>query len=171
MRVIYCYIEQEVHSLWALRKYAPKAELVDTSGSIWAYNEAIEKYWNGKEDLVVIEQDKEITHQVLPSFAKCKKPWCSYSSYIYPKAMNVEVAFGLGCVRYSASLQQMVDTSEFICKDDPVWKQCQLCDGKGCWKYLDARIAGAIRKYDVDVHCHGHVKHYHDYGVLGKLCE
>jgi hypothetical protein len=171
MRVIYCYVKAEPHSEFALRKHAPRAKMVDTSGSIYAYNDAIASYWNGKEDLVVVEQDKEITGKTLPSFAKCKKPWCTYSAYAWPSSMKVELDFGLSCAKFSAELQRIIDPKEFLYSDDPVWSKCELCNGAGCWKYLDARIAKAIRCHGIDLHCHGHIKHYHDYGILGKLCE
>jgi hypothetical protein len=171
VKVIYCYCETNPHSEFAIRKFAPRAEWINTSGSIYDYNYAIQDHWTGKEDLVVIEGDKEITHEVLPSFTKCKKPWCSFSSYIFPKSMGIETFIGLGCTRYSAKLQQMVDTSEFLCDDDPIWSVCPHCQGKGCWRYLDSRMAKAIRNHEIDVHVHGHVKHYHDYGILGQLCE
>jgi hypothetical protein len=171
MQVLYCYVEKEVHSLFALRKHAPRAKLIDTSGSIYDYNDTIASYWTGKEDLVVIEGDKEITHKVLPSFAKCKKPWCTYSAFAWPGPMKVDLDFGLSCAKFSAELQRLISPSEFLCADDPVWSKCTLCQGKGCWKYLDARIAKAIRIRGVDVHCHGHIRHFHDYGILGKLCE
>ena len=171
MRIIAPYIKREPHSLWALNKHARKAIPIDTSGSIYAYNETIAEYWTGQEDLVVIEQDKVITHQVLPSFQKCKKPWCTYSAYIFPKPLSCEVDIGLSCARFTAELQRMINPSEFLCQDDPKWSKCELCAGKGCWRYLDARIARAIQNHGINVHCHGHIKHYHDYGILGKLCE
>ena len=171
MQVIYAYVTPEPHSEFALRKHAPRAKRIDTSGSIYSYNEAIASYWTGKEDLVVIEQDKEITYKTLPSFAKCKQPWCTYSAFIYPPSMKIEVDFGLSCAKFSAELQRMVDPSEFLYMDSLAWPKCGLCHGKGCWKYLDARIALAMSNHNVKLHCHGHIKHYHDYGILGKLCE
>lgn len=163
MRVICCYTKQEEYSAAALEKYAPEVELIDTSGSIYAYNEAIASRWDGSDGLVVIEGDKEISSDTLPSFAACPDLWCSYSYRVYAEPHSIEVAIGLGCVRYSAEVQRIAEVSEFLCEDDALWPMCHDCGGKGCWRHLDARIAKAIRAHGVDVHVHGQIQHHHDY--------
>jgi hypothetical protein len=167
VRVIYCYNDFEDNSFNALCDYAPNAELVYTGETIYSYNEAIASRWTGESDLVVIESDKEITAEVLPSFESCTSYWCSYSYFIYPKMMEREVEIGLGCTRYSAKLQKLIRVEEFICEDSGIFgASCSLCGGKGCWKFLDSRIADAVRGHGINVHCHGRIKHHHNYDDL-----
>ncbi len=169
MRVIFCYThEPESRSAEAVTKYAPQAEWLDTSATIYTYNEVIASRWDCGEDLVVIEGDKEITSEVLPSFEHCPKLWCSFSAYVFPAAIEHEYYNGLGCTRYSERLQRIVDKSEFMVPDSPMWALCPVCGGKGCYRYLDSRIALAIRMHitptgDINVHRHGRVEHHHDY--------
>ena len=161
MRVIAPYNKREERSAVALAKYAPEAVSIDTSASIYAYGLAIAGFWTGQEDLVVIEADKEITANVIPSFADCSSYWCSYSYFVFPKALEQEVDIGLGCTRYSAKIQRMISPSEFLCEDNPTWGDCNDCNGKGCWRFLDARIAQAARSHGINVHCHGRINHFH----------
>lgn len=161
-KVICCYTQMEKRSRLALNKYAPQVEMVNTSRSIWAYGEEIAKRWLGEEDLVIIEGDKEITADVLPSFDRCDLPWCNFSSFVFVgTAMEREVFTGLGCTKYSAFAQQSIRPDDFICPD--VGYVCKICAGKGCWNNLDGRIASALRKCNIDVHIHGRVNHHHDY--------
>lgn len=170
--MIFCHCGNiEKRSFAALQKFAPQAELVDTSTTIYDYNEAIASRWNGESDLVVIEADKEITADVISSFSSCDSYWCSYSYFVYPKLFEREVEIGLGCVRYSAKLQQLIQPEDFMHADNEILfgTVCEICKGAGCWKFLDARIADAIRGYGINVHCHGQIRHHHDYG--GILCQ
>jgi hypothetical protein len=164
----YCDIKPQTQH--ALDLYAPNCEYVDTSATIWDYGKAIASRWTGEDDLVVIEDDKEITAEVLPSFANCGHLWCSYSYLVYPPPYQLMVEIGLGCTRYSAQIQRIVDISEFLCADDTNLPVCKYCAGKGCWNHLDVRIAKAIRNHQdpktsgiIDVHCHGEVLHHHNY--------
>ena len=166
MRVIAPYNKREKRSQRALEKYAPTATWIDTSSSIYAYGEAVASYWTGEDDLVVIESDKEITAEVIPSFALCDSYWCSYSYYVFPPTYQREVSIGLGCARYSVLAQQTITVDEFICEDDWRFSPCAFCNGKGCWMHLDSRIAQALRSHAVNVCCHGRISHHHDYGLL-----
>lgn len=161
MRIICCYTQMDYRSWLALVSYAPKVVFVDTSASIYDYGNAIAEYWDGAEDLVVIEGDKEITSEVIPSFATCEQPWCAYSYTVSLAGLQKQTSIGLGCTKYSASLQRLVSCADFG-SDDPLWPSCPFCDGRGCWLYLDARIARAIRYHDIDVHRHGSITHHHD---------
>ncbi len=164
MRII-CAHTGNIHpkALEALKKYAPDTEYVDTSGSIFDYNEAVASRWTGKEDLVVIEQDKEITAEVVSAFASCDHFWCSYSYDVFPAPYTKEVTFGLGCSRYSAVVQRLVDPSEFTGPDPDILPQCRHCHGQGCWCYLDSRIAFALWNRMISVEVHGKVNHHHYY--------
>lgn len=164
MKIIFCYSgEPDLESFRAITKFAPQAELVDTSGSIYDYNEAIASRWTGESDLVVIEGDKEITAEVIPSFNDCDEPWCTFKYKNLPGHLRMVVTIGLGCAKFSAELQREVGISEFICPDVP-WQPCRHCGNKGCWNQLDARMARAFGNHDIDFpHVHGHVKHHHVY--------
>lgn len=170
MKIICCYRSMEERSAIALAKYAPETEMINTSSSIYDYPNAVAERWTGEEDLVVIEEDKEITAEVIPAFKGCNHLWCSFDYHIYPPEFRRYVKIGLGCARYSAEIQRMVDPSEFMdSRDDPGWGWCSQCKGAGCWMHLDARIARAIRSkkdefdWPIDVVVHGRVEHHHDY--------
>lgn len=156
----------ESRSLAALEKFAPQTEFIDVSSGIYEYGKAIANHWTGESDLITIEHDNEITADVISSFANCSCFWCSYSYYVFPKMVQQETAIGLGCTKFSARLQQLIDPSEFLC-EDPVfcYPVCDLCFGKGCWNYLDSRIADAIHGHAVTVHCHGQINHHHRYAT------
>src|SRR5271166_392986 len=85
MRVVCCYCNIKPQTAKALKLYAPECEYVDTSATIWDYGKAIASRWTGEDDLVIIEDDKEITAEVLPSFQSCGCLWCSYRYLIYPE--------------------------------------------------------------------------------------
>lgn len=164
MRVICCYTS-EIHpkALGALARYAPEAEIVETKG-LFGYNDAIASRWDGSSDLVVVEGDKEITAEVLPSFARCDHPWCVYSYGVYPEPYRREIDFGLGCAKFSAEVQQIVKPSEFLTRDPECLPYpCPDCGGEGCWRYLDSRIMFAMLFRGIESHVHGQVEHHHDY--------
>jgi hypothetical protein len=163
MRIIFCYSSSpELRSAAAIRRYAPKAEWVKTEG-LFGYGEAIASRWTGESDLVVIEGDKEINADVIPSFEDCNEPWCTYGCKTFPPPFRVQIDYGLSCAKFSADLQKQVDPSEFICEDVP-WQPCRYCGNKGCWNQLDVRMGRAFESHDVDYpHVHGHIKHHHVY--------
>ena len=108
MRVIFCYSSNpHPKALEAIAKFAPDAELVKTPG-LFGYNEAIASRW-GKDDLIVIEGDKEVTAEVIPSFASCDEPWCTYAYYNYPEPYQAYCSVGLGCAKFSVELQRHPD--------------------------------------------------------------
>ena len=168
MQVIFVYTKVPVASAAkAIRKYAPNAEWIDTSKSIFDYNLAVASHWTGLDDLVVVEGDKEITSDVIPSFNNCDKLWCSYSYYNFPKPYQRLIRTGLGCTKYSADLQYQIPVDSFI-RDNPVsdkWVKCPDCNGAGCWRYLDTRISLAILQSCITFgpHVHGTIKHHHEY--------
>ena len=167
MRVICCYTHLHPKTLEALAACAPDTTFIDTSSDIYAYNRAVEKYW-GHGDLVVIEEDKVVTPEVISSFASCDQPWCSYSYFVYPRPYRQRVSYGLGCARFSAEVQRQVPVESFLYDDSRAKKllvagECPLCNGKGCWKYLDSRIACQMWDRSISVHVHGQVEHLHEY--------
>lgn len=163
MRVICCY-SSNVHpkTEQALSLYAPNAEYVETKG-LFGYGEAIASRWTGESDLIVVEADKEINADTLPSFANCSKLWCTTKCKTFPEPYTRITANSLSCAKFSARIQQIVKTSEFICPD-PFWAPCRKCDSRGCWNQLDTRIAIAISPHGNGMPCvHGEVGHHHVY--------
>ena len=63
----------------ALIRYAPLAgldiEWVETPGLGTAYAEELERRWTGEDDLIVVEQDKEIFPATLQDIASCFNLW------------------------------------------------------------------------------------------------
>ncbi len=179
MNIIFCYgnrPQSEVEQ--AVRDFAPDAEFCKTEG-LYGYCDVIESHWNKGEDLVVIEGDKIITYDVIPSFNSCDKLWCSYSyplgCYHYQEGLQehvLEAFTGLGCIKYSARLQQAVPVEDFLHDDHGLWPPCPFCDGVGCWNYLDLRIAREVEVHFEDrVHIHGRLEHRHEYPRVTKISE
>lgn len=163
MRIICCYRWLNNLTRESLERYAPEVELIKTEDPQDLPN-AIRDRWNGEEDLVIVEQDKEITAEVIPSFQACDQFRCAYSYYINPDPYTREVDIGLGCTRFSAEVQQIVPATEWYeMKDLWAWGYCPDCDGKGCWRFLDSRINVVMLNHNIIPHCHGRVKHHHWY--------
>ena len=163
MKIIFCYNGiPDIRASTAILKYAPQTEFVETPG-LFGYNEAIASRW-GQDDLVIIEGDKEITSDTIPSFETCDEPWCSYGYYNYPEPYQVYCSTGLGCAKFSLDLQRKIPTTAF-CRADISGMVCPDCNGAGCWRYLDTRIAFAIFASCISFspHVHGEVIHHHTY--------
>jgi hypothetical protein len=130
---------------------------------LFGYPETLASYWTGEDDLIVIEGDKEINADVIPSFNDCDEPWCTFKYKNLPPPYRKTVTIGLGCAKFSAETQKIVPVSEFVCADVP-WQPCRLCKNAGCWQQLDARLAMALEKHGIDFpHLHGNIKHHHTY--------
>lgn len=150
MRVMFAYAyHPHPKAVEAIDLYAPDAERVDTSGDQTNYWREIIKRWDGADDLVIIEQDNEITAEVLPSFTACDKDWCVYSYQgLFPDAVFTR---SLGCVKFSAALQRRFP-HEMIGSRNIVWH------------LIDFRIGMLLHDlHGLDSHVHGSVKHFHDY--------
>ncbi|MGH7240131.1 MAG: hypothetical protein ACREHG_08715 [Candidatus Saccharimonadales bacterium] len=164
MKVIFCYTNvPDARSADAIRKYAPTAEWIQTPLH-FDYNNALMSRWGSGEDIVIIEGDKEITDEVIPSFEACNEPWCTYSYYTFPTPYQRLITVGLGCTKYSADLQRQIPAEE-ISQPHLETLPCPDCDGKGCWRYMDTRISFAIlnRCIVFTPHVHGELNHYHEY--------
>lgn len=145
----------------AFRKYAPEAEYVDTAADDHAYGDEIAKRWNLGSDLVIFEHDNEITAEVLPSFAGCPEPWCTYAYEIFAPPWTRLVETAIGCVKFSARLQQ-----ELSWRDDVLDGLCPECNVTHDyhWGMLDARISVILIMHKgLQPHVHGEVRHYHPY--------
>jgi hypothetical protein len=149
LRVLCCYAYGRLHpeTVRALGKYAPQAELVDVSGDQANYWNEIRDRWDGTEDLVIIEQDNEITAGTLPSFEACDQDWCTFAyGGIYGQLQG-----SLGCTRFSAAFQRRFP-HETIAGDGLVWHLIDLRMGK---LFCDL--------HKLKPHIHGTVTHHHDY--------
>jgi hypothetical protein len=147
MRVVFCYAGRpHPKALRALDLYAPGAERVDTSGDPTNYWREIAQRWDGADDLVLIEQDNEITAKVLPSFAACDLDWCTYEY----DGLFGKLRQSLGCTKFSAALQRRFPPD--------------VIAGPGMvWFLIDPRIGKLFGLHNLSCHVHGSVKHYHDY--------
>jgi hypothetical protein len=147
MRVVFCYATApHPKALRALDMHAPGAERVDTSGDPTNYWREIALRWDGSDDLVLIEQDNEITRKVLPSFAACDQDWCTYAY----DGLFGKLEQSLGCTKFSAALQRRFPAD--------------MIAGPGMvWHLIDFRIGKLFGMHGVTCHVHGSVSHYHDY--------
>ena len=106
MRVCCFYNDLEPRTAAALERFAPGCEYVDTSASQQEYALQLEKRWTGQDALVLVEQDKEIHGEVLPSFEACGEPWCAYTYWISPEPHTALVIGGFGVTKFSAGIQR-----------------------------------------------------------------
>lgn len=163
MRVLCAYASDGLRpeAAQALAKYAPSAETVNTEGD-YGYWQAIEERWDGKQPLVIIEQDIIITADVVPSFETCDQDWCSfgYPCFIYPHSGGLPHVgrwlLGFGCVKFSAEFQRKFPLSEI-----------SLIPVK--WTEIDRTIVSYVLPQGGSVHDHGDVQHLHDYTFAARL--
>lgn len=142
----------------ALERYAPQAglevEWVETpgpdrgEGATDVYARELEKRWTGEDDLILVEQDKEIFADTLPDLLGCAEPWCSCTYWIYPQPHTALALGGFGVTRFSAQVQRMVSVPEFE-------GACQLG--------IDRRFLELLKPLGVGCCLHGHVVHHHVY--------
>lgn len=166
MMHIACFYTRTVQAncLEALRRYAPDTEYVhvdkDDSES---YAREIAKRWDGSDDLVIIEHDNEITAEVIPSFAACDQPWCSYQYEIFSPPYTRLCDTGFGCTRFSKELQQKISF-----RDRVLELPCEVCGSPHAyWGELDMRLCTQISDaLNIGVHVHGQINHYHPYQAI-----
>jgi len=166
MSVICCFSsEPHLQALKAILRFYPQTEFVKTEG-LFGYPQVIAARWDASDDLIVIEGDKEINSSVIPSFSACSELWCTYAYETLPAPYTKRVTYGLGCAKFSAELQRIVHSGEFICEDVP-WQPCRHCGGRGCWNQLDVRMARAFEAHGVsNPHVHGQIIHHHKYDPM-----
>ena len=137
----------------ALEKYAPEAglevEWVDTSADLQIYADEMEKRWLGKEDLIIVEQDKEIFAGTLPAMLSCDQPWCGYTFWINPVPHTTLVLGGFGATKFSAEVQRWFPVSAFR-------GETQVGIDRRFYDYL-------IEHHGKGCCLHGHVLHHHVY--------
>ena len=147
--VVCCYTQLHPETERSLKEHVPEAELIDTSGSLLAYGQALKAHWDQGGDLVTVEHDIEVTDNVVPSFAGCKRDWCVFS---YQGPSNAGYLYrSLGCTRFSRRLQKKIPFETFI--------TYQMY-----WRFVDAYISRILWTVNgIEPHVHGHVAHHHDY--------
>jgi hypothetical protein len=137
----------------ALEKYAPQAglevEWIDTSADLQIYADEMEKRWDGIEDLIIVEQDKEIFAETLPSMLSCSELWCSYTFWINPVPHTNLVLGGFGATKFSVEVQRLVPVSAFR-------GETQVGIDRRFYDYL-------VANHGTGCHLHGQVLHHHVY--------
>lgn len=137
----------------SLEKYAPQVglnvEWVDTSATQQTYAEELEKRWTGEEDLILVEQDKELHAVCLPSLMSCGEHWCGFTSWIYPEPHTVLAIGSFGCTKFSREVQRILPVSEFAGEYQ---------------QGIDRRFGDILRsRFGIGGCLHGHVVHHHVY--------
>lgn len=137
----------------ALLKYAPQAgldtEWVDTTDPAdQKYADELEKRWTGEEDLIVVEQDKEVHALCFPELTACPEPWCAYAYWISPVPHTVLAIGGFGVTKFSPEIQRAVPVSSFRGRRQ---------------KNIDRRFYEEITRLGLSCHLHGNVVHHHVY--------
>ena len=156
-RVLCCTATPHPNAMDALARYAPGAEVIDVTGDNYAYWREIRSRWTGERDLVIIEQDIEISSDTVASLEQCDQDWCVFAYPIFRTEVRLRV--GLGCTKVSAAAQRKV-TAAAVAQG---FELCAQCRGQGCWWHLDGRISAMLKRAGFFPHVHGDVKHHHDY--------
>lgn len=137
----------------ALEKYAPQAglnvEWVDTSADRQIYADEMEKRWGHGEDLIIVEQDKEIFADTLPPLLSCDEWWCGYTCWLHPEPHTSLSLAAFGVTKFSAECQYAVPVSAFRGRD-------QVGIDRRFYDYL-------LANHGRTCHLHGHVVHHHVY--------
>lgn len=146
------YTELDPRVRTALERYAPQAglavEWVETPGAGQAYGDALEKLWTGEDDLVLVEQDKEIYPGTLPELAGCGEPWCACTYWLFPEPHTTLCIGGFGVTKFSAQIQRRVPVEEFR--------------GEG-WLGIDRRFLDVLKPMGIGCCLHSMVTHHHVY--------
>lgn len=155
MRVICFYGHLDPRTEAALRKYSPvPVDWVETPGPDMGdeatdiYARELEKRWGGDDDLMLVEQDKEIGPGTLQDMEGCPELWCGYTYWLYPVPHTALAHGGFGVARFSPQVRKLVPVSEFT----------------GIQKGIDRRFHDLVlERYGTGMHAHGHVLHHHVY--------
>lgn len=152
MVILYPYVNAHPLAKAALRKYIPDATPVRLDTTSDAYWRLLCDYWNGGEDLCIVEQDIEVHSMVARRFRHCSEPWCefAYNGPQFGQSGKWELSRGLGCVRFTQALMAEYPT---LVKD---LKNCT-------WRRLDVEISGALVGNPNDPR---HLPHAHRPNVL-----
>lgn len=164
MHILCCHTGSvQANCLAALHEYAPGTEFLDVSADARDYGRAIAERWNKGKTLILVEQDNEITLEVLPSFAECDEPWCTYAYEVFAPPWTRWCETGLGCVKFSISLQQ-----DFPFGYRMLEEPCKECGAlHDFWGALDFRLHFFLStQLHLKPHVHGRIRHFHPYQVV-----
>lgn len=152
----YTNLDPRVRS--ALKRHAPHTgldvEWVETpgpdtgEGATDVYARELEKRWTGEEDLIVVEQDKEIFASTLPELLACGAPWCACTYWLFPVPHTALCIGGFGVTKFSAQVQRMVKVSDF--------------EGES-QKGIDRRFLEVLKPMGIGCCLHSMVTHHHVY--------
>lgn len=131
MRTVYFYFTPWTEAQAALPGHAM---LVYTGPQTGDYFRWFASLWAAEPaaDLVCIEQDVAIHDQVIPQFAACPQPWCSFGWLVGPGQHSY---WWLGCTKFSAELQRNVNLSAVRGHTADICMQCT--EFTPCHRHLD----------------------------------
>lgn len=156
MRVVCLYRSLDPRTKSSLDKYSPvPVDWVETptvdhgEEADDCYARALEQRWDGDDDLMLVEQDKEIEAGTLEDMEGCSELWCGYTYWMWPSPHTTLAVGGFGVVRFSPQIRKFVPVSEF----------------EGAWQQgIDRRFYDTVKeRYGAVMHIHGHVVHHHVY--------
>jgi hypothetical protein len=151
-RLVCLYNKLDPRTEASVRRFAPacglEPEWADTSATLQTYAAELEKRWDGQEDLIVVEQDKELHQGCLPELLACAQPWCAYVFWINPVPHTTLVLGGFGVTRFSREIQRLVKVSDFA---------GEVQHG------IDRRFYDHLLTLSIPCHLHGYVQHHHVY--------
>lgn len=125
-----------------------EVEWVDTSSDQGAYARELAGRWGQGEDIILVEQDKEIYPATIPECLACGEPFCSYTSWIYPVPHTTLSIGSFGVVKFSAWVQEKIPVSWFAGEQQ---------------RGIDRRFYDIALSMGIPAHLHGHVVHHHVY--------
>lgn len=130
-----------------LAEHAPMAEQVWTGADPYHYWRETAARW-GRDVFVSIEQDNAIHHRVIPEFASCPEPWCSFGYEIGGSLCTT----GGGCRKLSLGVQRQVTLADILYPVRDIG-ECADCAAL-CWRHMDTRISAALQRAGYAVHVH-----------------
>lgn len=137
----------------SLEKYAPQAgleiEWINTQPDLQIYADELEKRWTGDEDIIIVEQDKEVHASCFPSMLACDQLWCGYTFWQNPDPHTVLVLGGFGVTKFSKEVQRLIPVAAFR-------GETQVGIDRRFYDIL-------LREHGAVCHLHGHVVHHHVY--------
>lgn len=133
-------------------------------GDPGAYSRWMVDRWAASVGFTIVEHDIVIHAEVLPGFAACPRPWCTYP---YPGPARTTLTESLGCTRFRAEL--LADAP------DAAREAATVADADlippGDWRRLDVRLATVLRARGQTAHVHEPpVEHRHHYANEPCCC-
>lgn len=166
MTILCCYTKLHEKTAESLAKYAPETVFADVWGDPFNYWKELEKHWDEKEDLIIIEHDIEIHDKVIDEFRRCASLWCTfpYDHFHEDKGIRT-LTMSLGCTKLTYEARQIARPEDLANQVEIYCWACNLgskIDGfPACWQHLDAKLAAWLEFNDVHPCVHNPpVTHY-----------